>query len=119
MRHALLYAFVGLLYFVRGGSAAEPAGAAPKIADDVRFQPMKDLNGYFPFTPPASLDDWKQRSAVVRRQTLVSQGLWPLPTKTPLNAVVHGKVEREGDAARRAAGVLKPCPHFVVAVDQR
>lgn len=101
MRHALLYAFVGLLYFVRGGIAAEPAGAAPKIADDVRFQPLKDLNGYFPFTPPASLDDWKQRSDVVRRQTLVSQGLWPLPTKTPLNAVVHGKVERDDFTVER------------------
>ena len=30
----------------------------------------------------------------VRRQILVSQGLWPMPTKTPLNAVIHGKIDR-------------------------
>ena len=30
----------------------------------------------------------------MRRQILVSQGLWPMPTKTPLNAVIHGKIER-------------------------
>jgi dienelactone hydrolase len=29
----------------------------------------------------------------VRRQILVSQGLWPMPTKGPLNAVVHGRME--------------------------
>ncbi|HRQ89992.1 MAG TPA: acetylxylan esterase, partial [Bacteroidia bacterium] len=31
----------------------------------------------------------------VRRRILVSQGLWPMPTKTPLNAVIHGKIERD------------------------
>ena len=34
------------------------------------------------------------RAEQVRRQILVSQGLWPMPTKTPLNAVIHGKIER-------------------------
>jgi hypothetical protein len=30
----------------------------------------------------------------VRRQILVAEGLWPMPTKTPLNAVIHGRIER-------------------------
>jgi len=64
--------------------------------EDVRLAPPKDLNGYFPFNPPASLDVWKERKEQVRRQILVSQGLWPMPTKTPLKAVIHGKIEREG-----------------------
>lgn len=64
--------------------------------EDVRLAPPKDLNGYFPFSPPASLEVWKERKEQVRRQILVSQGLWPMPTKTPLNAVIHGKIEREG-----------------------
>jgi len=64
--------------------------------EDVRLAPPKDLNGYFPFNPPASLDVWNERKEQVRRQILVSQGLWPMPTKTPLNAVIHGKIEREG-----------------------
>lgn len=65
-------------------------------AEDSRLAPPKDLNGYFPFDPPASLEAWETRQEWVRRQILVSQGLWPMPTKTPLNAVVHGKIEREG-----------------------
>lgn len=70
---------------------ALPAGMLP---NDIRLQPPKDLNGYFPFTPPKTKEEWDKRAEYVRRQILVSQGLWPMPTKTPLNAVVHGKIER-------------------------
>ena len=65
-------------------------------AEDIRLQPPKDLNGYFPFNPPSSLSEWDTRKEQVRRQILVSQGLFPMPTKTPLNAVVHGKIEGDG-----------------------
>jgi len=68
----------------------------PVVAGDVRHAPPKDLNGYFPFDPPASLESWETRKEQVRRRILVSQGLWPMPEKTPLNAVIHGKIEREG-----------------------
>jgi dienelactone hydrolase len=67
---------------------------ADTVPNDTRLQPLKDLNGYFPFTPPRSKAEWDNRAEYVRRQILVSQGLWPMPTKTPLNAVVHGRVER-------------------------
>jgi dienelactone hydrolase len=79
---------------------AASAPAAPrvlpegKLPDDVRLEPLKDLDGYFPFTPPKSKSEWEKRAEHVRRQILVSQGLWPMPTKTPLNPVVHGKVDR-------------------------
>ena len=66
------------------------------FAEDVRHQPLKDLNGYFPFNPPGSLSEWEPRKEYVRRQILVAVGLWPMPTKTPLNAVVHGRIDREG-----------------------
>jgi hypothetical protein len=72
---------------------ALPAG---KLPNDVRLSPPKDLDGYFPFTPPKSREAWEQRAERVRRQMLVSQGLWPLPEKTPLNAVVHGLMD-QGD----------------------
>jgi len=65
-------------------------------AEDVRLQPLKDLNGYFPFSPPASLSQWNARKEYVRRQILVAAGLWPMPTKTPLGAVIHGKIDRQG-----------------------
>lgn len=62
-------------------------------AEDIRLQPLKDLNGYFPFNPPSSLSPWEARKEYVRRQILVAAGLWPMPAKTPLNAVIHGKVD--------------------------
>jgi dienelactone hydrolase len=61
---------------------------------DVRLQPLKDLNGYFPFTPPKSRAEWAARAEDVRHQILVAEGLWPMPTKTPLRAVIHGRIER-------------------------
>ncbi|HTN74505.1 MAG TPA: acetylxylan esterase, partial [Pirellulaceae bacterium] len=67
-----------------------------KAPHDARLAPPKDYDGYFPFTPSATVDAWNERAALVRRQILVSQGLWPLPTKAPLNAVVHGRIERDG-----------------------
>jgi dienelactone hydrolase len=67
----------------------------PASAEDIRLQPLKDLNGYFPFAAPTSLKQWELRKEEVRRQILVSQGLWPMPTKTPLHAVIHGKIERD------------------------
>ena len=73
------------------GPRALPQG---KLPDDRRLEPLKDLDGYFPFTPPKSKDEWKKRAERVRRQILISQGLWPMPTKTALNAVVHGRIDR-------------------------
>ena len=63
---------------------------ADKLPADQRLEKLKDLNGYFPFTPPKSREEWDRRAEQVRRQMLVAQGLWPMPAKTPLNAVVHG-----------------------------
>ena len=70
-----------------------PLAAAPRILPegqrpaDHRLEPLKDLDGYFPFTPPASKAEWEKRAERVQRQVLVSQGLWPMPTKTPLNGL--------------------------------
>ncbi len=76
-------------------SAAGPVVLSKgKQPDDIRLKPLKDLNGYFPFTPPVSKAAWEKRAERVRRQLLVANGLWPLPERTPLNAVVHGLVQR-------------------------
>lgn len=70
-----------------------PAGTLP---DDVRLNPLKDLNGFFPMEVPKSLESWEQRAEKLRKRVLVSNGLWPMPAKTPLNAVIHGKATRPG-----------------------
>ena len=69
---------------------ALPPGEKP---DDARLGPLKELDGYFPFTPPASGEAWAQRADQVRMQMRVALGLWPEPTRTPLNAVIHGRIE--------------------------
>ncbi len=74
--------------------AAPRALPEGKLPNDIRLKPLKDLDGYFPFTPPTSKAAWEKRAEFVRRQILVSHGLWPMPTKTPLNAVIHGKMDR-------------------------
>ena len=77
-----------------------------------RLGKLKDLNGYFPFTPSKSKEEWAVRREQVRRRILVANGLWPMPTKTPANAVVHGKVERDGYTVERV--YLESYPgHFV------
>ncbi|MFM8705640.1 MAG: acetylxylan esterase, partial [Planctomycetia bacterium] len=65
-------------------------------AADRRLGPLKDLDGFFPFEPPATREAWQARAADVRRRVLVSQGLWPMPAKTPLKPVIHGTIERDG-----------------------
>src|SRR6266849_2101703 len=64
---------------------------------DSRLGPPVDLNkSYFPFTPPKTKEAWEVRRKEVREQMLVALGLWPMPVKTPLKPVVHGKIDREG-----------------------
>lgn len=50
----------------------------------------------FTWTPPKSKDEWLARREKLRTQILVANGLWPMPDKTPLKPVVHGKIERDG-----------------------
>ncbi|MES2706245.1 MAG: acetylxylan esterase [Verrucomicrobiota bacterium] len=69
---------------------------AQTAASDPRLAAPKDLNGDFPFTPPATLADWETRAEKVRLQTKVALGLYPLPTRMPLNPVIHGRREMDG-----------------------
>jgi dienelactone hydrolase len=71
--------------------AVEP----PPAPRDSRLGKPKTLNDYFPFTPPASKEAWAARRQQLREQVLVATGLWPLPPKTPLHAVIHGKIDRD------------------------
>lgn len=94
--------------------AAEPPRilSPGELPRDKRLEPRKDLNGYFPFAPANTPDEWKGRAERVRRQMLVSLGIWPLPTRTPLNPVVHGKIEREDYTVERA--YFESMPGFFV-----
>ncbi|MGB7160701.1 MAG: hypothetical protein WBD40_21740 [Tepidisphaeraceae bacterium] len=74
-----------LLVTAMTASAAEPEVTWPHDVDHPwEFKPrFKDQI------------EWEARADVLRTQTLVATGLWPMPEKTPLNAVVHGKIDRD------------------------
>jgi dienelactone hydrolase len=56
----------------------------------------KDLNGYFPFEPPATKEAWEARRMALRTQIQVAVGLWPMPERGPVHATVHGPISRDG-----------------------
>jgi len=92
---AAVFALVlGSLFLPQATSAELPRVLPPgDLPKDVRLAPPKDLDGYFPFRPASSQDAWEKRAAHVRRQLRVALGLLPEPTRTPLQAVIHGRIE--------------------------
>ena len=92
--------------------AQSPGAPPPSVATDRRLTPLKNLDGEFLFQPITSPDAWKARSAELRRQLQVALGLWPMPDATPLNAVVHGAVTRQGYTVEKVYFESMP-GHFV------
>lgn len=88
---------------------------AGQLPNDSRLQPRKDLNGYFPFEVPQGKAAWEARATELRRQTLIATGLWPMPEKTPLNAVVHCKFGRPGFTVEKVYFESVP-NHFVTGL---
>jgi hypothetical protein len=63
MKTSLLLAFLVL------GSAAS----------SLAQREMRDLQGYFPFTPVKSADAWAVRKQEIEQRLLVGNGLLPMP----------------------------------------
>lgn len=91
------------------GPRVLPEGKTPA---DTRLAPLKDLDGYFPFDVPQSKEEWAPRAERVRRQVQVSQGLWPMPEKTPLNPVIRAIVDFKDYSVSRV--VFESLPGFYV-----
>ena len=109
--------FATVLFFALNPNRSSLAKPPRVLAEgtrpsDARLKPLKDLNGYFPFKPSDSATEWEKRASRLKRQMLVSLGLWPSPTKTPLNAVIHGKVERDDFTIERV--FFESMPGFYV-----
>jgi len=115
--HSGLFALFAL--FCAVAVSSEPANHevldAGQQPDDIRLTAPKDLNGYFPFQVPESPEAWEVRKADLQQRVLVSTGLWPMPKKTPLNAVIHGKVERNGFTMEKVYFESLP-GHFVTGM---
>jgi len=117
---------------------AKPPRVLPPgdIPADTRLNPLRGERGDFSFVPAKSPEEWKQRVEHTRRILRVTLGLWPMPTKSPLNPVIHGKIDqgdytvekvyfesipgfyvtgnlyRPKDGTAKRPGVLSPHGHF-------
>jgi hypothetical protein len=83
------------------GAGPAVFGQATKVLqagspEDSRLGKAKTLNDHFPFVVPDNAGAWHLRAEMLKRRVLVANGLWPMPDKTPLQAVIHGKSQRDG-----------------------
>ena len=102
VKQIIAFAFVLLVFF---------AAALELSASDVVLQAVRD-NGlpndtrltidekltpysHLLFVPSKTIDEWNEYAEYLRRQVKVGLGLWPMPTQTPLHAIIHGLVERK------------------------
>jgi len=65
-----------------------------KLNNDPRITNLRTWNDGNNFKPYADKDAWIRRTAAVRQQILLAAGLWPLPARCPLNAVIHSPIYR-------------------------
>lgn len=94
---------------------AQETTAAGNQPADPRLGKLKDLDGAFPFSVPQTKQAWQERADYLRRQVLVATGLWPLPERTPLNPVIHGKAQRDGFTVEKVYFESMP-NHFVTGL---
>src|SRR5437773_7484415 len=72
------------------------AAAQELPARDTRAAKVNDLNTPRTFPHMATKTEWQTRAREIREHILVSCGLWPMPERTPLNAKIFGRMERDG-----------------------
>ena len=65
-----------------------------QTVNDTRVYQTRDVNTLYTF-PGYTKAEWMAKAAELREHILVSNGLTPMPEKTPLNAHVFGRIERE------------------------
>lgn len=87
----LAWGFVALLMLLLVGIAE--AGEIPAV--DARLK-VRGVNTPVEFQPYPNREAWLSRASQLRQQILMAAGLWPLPERTPLNARIFERLERDG-----------------------
>ncbi|WP_437188241.1 GDSL-type esterase/lipase family protein [Planctomicrobium sp. SH668] len=83
------------LHLTEEGYAVWNEALKPYLSFDQRSANLRTLNDrYHSWVPASSLVEWETQSAALREQLLVATGLWPLPEKTEMTPVIHGKIDR-------------------------
>lgn len=102
-----------LLALATAASAAvPPALPADKHPNDRRLGELRATDSEFPMQPVTDIRAWTSRREEIRTRVLVAAGLHPMPARSPLNAMVYGKVERDDYTVERVTFESFP-GHFV------
>jgi dienelactone hydrolase len=93
--------------------APPPRADEPLPSTDRRLH--EPLTHESPRTFPviASRAEWEARAGEIRTHILVSCGLWPLPERTPLEAKISGRLQRDGYSVENVQ--FQSYPGFYVA----
>ena len=83
------------------------------IPQDGRTRTCRGTNTVYSFPQCLSRESWEARAEHLRRRTLVSAGLWPMPEKTPLHPRVTARMEH-GDYVIENV-YFESMPGFLVA----
>ena len=70
-------------------------GDSPGPVDDCRITEIRHGDMTYILPEYKTKEEWLAQAKEYRYHILVSNGLWPMPEKTPLNAKIFGKVEYE------------------------
>ncbi len=76
--------------------ASSTASLAAAPHTDRRLGPPVTIDGYHPFTSVASAEAWKERARLVRARVALAAGLMPMPPRPPVQATIHGRIDRDG-----------------------
>jgi hypothetical protein len=103
MKHLLLALTVVILFhadssLLKAGDRAKDISRVLEsgtLPNDSRLGELRMLRDkYHLWSPPTTKTAWETEAKRLRKQVLVSNGLWPMPPKRPLKPVVHGKIDR-------------------------
>lgn len=84
----------------------------PRGAEDRRARTVRHTDTVFTMPHYDSLDAWEPNAGRLRRRILLSSGLLPLPERTPLNAAVFDRIERDGYSVEKVH--FEAWPGFLV-----
>lgn len=74
---------------------------------------VRDLDTLRTFPKLRDRQQWERRVDDIRQHVLVSCGLWPMPEKTPLNAHVFGRLDRDGYSIEKV--YFETYPGYILA----
>lgn len=91
----MLAACISVLLLTETAFSKGPLVLDGRPSADDRLGPLRGERGDFLFHASVSREQWQRRAKHVRKTMLVTMGLWPLPTRTKLSAVIHGRIEQD------------------------